>query len=126
MILCITGFESDYNLFCCEAGTPMFNYLGAAKTFIQWQALGYDIHSKVINPNFINFTDFVPDARLDYGTNLGTTWQTGLSTTAVWNAGSSLQQQTKMATGRLVPEFMRRILELFLILVLLWKMLLLP
>jgi Bacterial Ig domain/Putative flagellar system-associated repeat/Secretion system C-terminal sorting domain len=86
---CITGFESDYNIFYCESGTPMFNYLGAAKTFIQWQALGYDTHSKVINPNFINFTDFVPDSRLDYGTDLGTTWPQGLSTTAVWDVGSS-------------------------------------
>jgi uncharacterized repeat protein (TIGR02059 family) len=86
---CLTSFESDYNVYYCEAGAPMFNYLGTAKTFTQWQALGYDIHSKVINPNFIDFTDFVPASRLDYGANLGTTWQTGLSTAAVWTLGSS-------------------------------------
>lgn len=86
---CLSGFESDYNVFYCEAGTPMFNYLGTAKTFAQWQALGYDTHSIVLNPNFNNFTDFVPAVRLDYGTNLGSTWQTGLSTTAVWQVGSS-------------------------------------
>jgi uncharacterized repeat protein (TIGR02059 family) len=85
----LAGFESDYNIFWCEAGTPMFNYLGTAKTFAQWQALGYDTHSKVINPNFNNFTDFVPSTRLDYGTDLGSTWQTGLSTTATWVVGSS-------------------------------------
>jgi hypothetical protein len=85
----LVGFESDYNIFWCETGTPMFKYLGTAKTFAQWQALGYDIHSQVINPNFNNFTDFVPAARLDYGTNLGSTWQTGLSATAVWVAGSA-------------------------------------
>ena len=45
--------------------------MGSAKTFAQWQALGYDIHSVVVNPNFNNFTDFVPGRRLDYGTNLG-------------------------------------------------------
>jgi|ERR1035437_975668 hypothetical protein len=86
---CLSGFESDYNLFYCEAGTPVFNYLGTQKTFTQWQALGYDIHSIVINPNFNNFTDFVPTVRLNYGTNLGTTWQTGLSTTATWVLNSS-------------------------------------
>jgi len=86
---CLTDFESDYNIFYSESGTPLFNYLGQVKTFAQWQALGYDTHSIVINPNFNNFTDFVPNARLDYGTNLGLTWQTGLSTNAVWNVGYS-------------------------------------
>ena len=86
---CLSGFESDYNIFYCESGTPMFNYLGQAKTFAQWQALGYDTHSKVINPNFTNFTDFIPASRLDYGTDLGTTWVTGLSANAVWSSGSA-------------------------------------
>ncbi len=86
---CLTGFESDYNVFYCESGTPMFNYLGTSKTFAQWKALGYDTHSVVVNPNFINFTDFVPSARLDYGTDLGTACQTGLSTNATWSVGSA-------------------------------------
>ena len=81
---CLPGFESDYNVFYCEGGTPVFNYLGSLKTFAQWQALGFDTHSVVINPHFINFTDFVPYVRLDYGTNLGTIWQTGLSVNAIW------------------------------------------
>jgi hypothetical protein len=85
----LSGFESDYNLFWCEAGTPMFKIAGVEKTFAQWQALGYDIHSIVINPHFVNLTDFVPAARLDYGTNLGSSWQKGLSTTAVWAVGSA-------------------------------------
>jgi len=84
-----SGLECDYNVYYCEAGTPMFNYLGAAKTFAQWQALGYDTHSKVVNPNFINSTDFVPVTRLDYGTILSTSWQAGLSTVATWIPGSS-------------------------------------
>jgi uncharacterized protein YjdB len=85
----LPGFESDYNIFYCESGAPMFNYLGSTKTFTQWQALGYDTHSIVVNPNFNNFTDFVPATRLNYGTNLGTTWQTGLATTATWIVGSA-------------------------------------
>jgi hypothetical protein len=85
----LAGFESDYNVFWCESGTPMFNYLGVSLTFAQWQALGYDTHSVVVNPNFKDFTNFVPASRLDYGTNLGTEWQTGLSTTATWVLGNA-------------------------------------
>lgn len=48
----LVGFESDYNIFYCEAGTPIFMYLGTQKTFAQWQALGYDTHSLVVNPKF--------------------------------------------------------------------------
>lgn len=86
---CLANFESDYNVFYCESGTPMFSVDGASKTFQQWQAMGYDVHSVVINPDFINTTGFVPKKRLDYGTNLGTGWQTGLSTSAAWNTGST-------------------------------------
>jgi hypothetical protein len=85
----LEGFESDYNVFWCEAGTPVFNYLGAVKTFSQWQALGYDTHSFVVNPNFADFTDFVPSSRLDYGTDLGPAWQTGLSVDATWTLGTA-------------------------------------
>jgi hypothetical protein len=85
----LDGFESDYNIFWCEAGTPVFNYLGKTKTFAEWQALGYDTHSVVVNPNFNNLNDFVPTARLDYGTDLGAVWQAGLSTNASWTVGSA-------------------------------------
>ena len=49
----------------------MFNAGGSIKTFSEWQALGYDTHSVVVNPNFKDFVSFVPAARLDYGTDLG-------------------------------------------------------
>lgn len=81
---CLPGFESDYNLFWCSDGTPHFNYLEEDKTFAQWQALGYDTHSVVINPSFNNTTDFIPSTRLNYGTNLGSEFATGLATTATW------------------------------------------
>jgi hypothetical protein len=79
-----TGLESDYNIFFCESGTPLFYYCGEVKTFAQWQALGYDTHSRVINPNFKDFVGFVPAARLDYGRNLGAEWAEGLSVNARW------------------------------------------
>lgn len=80
----LNGLVSDYNIFYSEAGMPLFDYCGTSKTFAQWQALGYDTHSVVVNPNFNNFTDFVPAVRLDYGTDLGSSWITGLSTSATW------------------------------------------
>jgi len=81
---CLERFESDYNLFWCEAGEPIFEVDGQTKTFAQWQALGYDLHSVIIDPGFENFTDFVPRNRLDYGTNLGEAFQMGLATDASW------------------------------------------
>lgn len=85
----LVGFQSDYNVFYCEAGEPTFNIAGVKKTWAQWKALGYDTHSTIVNPNFINTTDFLPAARLNYGTNLGVAYQSGLATTATWTVGST-------------------------------------
>ena len=81
---CLEGFESDYNVFWCEAGEPIFEIEGQSKTFTQWQLLGYDLHSVVINPDFNNFNDFVPMIRLDYGKDLGIELQEGLAIDATW------------------------------------------
>jgi len=81
---CLEGFESDYNVFWCEAGEPVFAIEGQSKTFTQWQSLGYDLHSVVINPDFNNFNDFVPMIRLDYGKDLGSELQEGLAIDATW------------------------------------------
>jgi hypothetical protein len=85
---CRQDFQSDYNIFYCESGTPTFTVDGSVKTFAEWQAMGYDTHSKVINPNFKDFVNFVPVARLDYGTDLGTAWAEGLSVNAKWGTTS--------------------------------------
>ena len=81
---CAAGFESDYNLFYCESGEPVFAYGASVLTLAQWRALGYDTHSVVVDPNFTDTTAFVPSARLDHGTDLGPTWQAGLSIDATW------------------------------------------
>ena len=89
---CRSGFECDYNLYYCEESSnhePVFKIGEFTYTWSQWRALGYDSHSVVVNPDFIDFTNFVPSERLNYGTNLGSTWQTGLSTTATWSVGST-------------------------------------
>jgi hypothetical protein len=84
----LAGFECDYNIYYCEAGTPIFSVSGVQKTFAQWQALGYDIHSVVINPNFKDFINFVPAVRLDYGKDLGSELKDGLSVNAKWGASN--------------------------------------
>ena len=48
----MTGFESDYNIFYCEAGTPIFNYLGTQKHLHNGRHWDMILHSVVINPNF--------------------------------------------------------------------------
>jgi len=82
----LTGLVSDYNVFYCETGSPRFRVAGSLKTFAEWQAMGYDKHSVVINPEFADFINFVPGKRLDYGTDLGSEWQEGLSVNARWGA----------------------------------------
>jgi len=81
---CLSDFESDYNLFWCEDGDPVFEIAGERKTFTQWQMMGYDLHSVVVNPEFKDFTNFVPQNRLDHGKNLGAEFQSGLAASAVW------------------------------------------
>lgn len=81
----LAGFESDYNVFYCETGSLKFNAGGSDKTFEEWQAIGYDLHSVVINPEFNNFTDLIPSKRLDYGTSLGNDFIEGLAIDATWS-----------------------------------------
>jgi hypothetical protein len=85
----LVGLQCDYNLYWCESGTPEFEVKGEMITFAEWQKLGYDTHSVIINPNFMNLTEFIPSAPLTYGTDLGEEWSTGLSPSAVWTAGAS-------------------------------------
>ena len=88
----LTGLQCDYNVYYVSGGNPMFitnanvsaNYL----TFAQWQALGYDLHSVVINPNLNS--SLVPAAGLFYGQNLGSTYQTGIDPANTWNRTNTL------------------------------------
>jgi len=82
---CLEGFECDYNVYWCEAGDPLFQVDGRTMTFAMWQAMGYDLHSVVINPDFRDFISFVPETRLDYGLDLGETFNEGLAVDAEWN-----------------------------------------
>ena len=84
----LEGFACDYNVYWCEAGDPIFQVDGKTKTFTMWQAMGYDLHSVVINPNFLDYVAFVPAQRLDYGLDLGDAFKEGLAVDAVWNRTS--------------------------------------
>lgn len=81
----------DYNVYYCEdRNGPLFNYCGTSYNWDQWRALGYDVHSVLLTSDpFKDHVNFVPKTRLDHGTDLGSTWQTGLSTSASWKAGSA-------------------------------------
>jgi hypothetical protein len=103
---CLEGFESDYNIFWCETGEPVFRIGDKFKSFSQWQDMGYDKHSVVLNPNFNNFTDFVPAQRLDHGTNLGESLIDGLAIDAVWSNVSprTAVQNDKWQVGARIYE----------------------
>jgi hypothetical protein len=102
----LIGFESDYNIFYCETGSVRFSAGGSDKTFAEWQALGYDVHSVRVDPDFNNFTDFIPRKRLDYGTDLGTSLQTGLALDATWGTTDprSTIQNGKWQVGARIYE----------------------
>lgn len=83
------GFECDYNIYYYTNTTghkPFFGYNGATLTWEQWRALGYDEHSVILDPQFENFVDFVPASRdlIDIGTDLGSTYEDGLSVSHTW------------------------------------------
>lgn len=88
---CIEGFVCDYNIYYCENSTGngmTFLHNGVSRTFAQWQALGYDTHSEIRDPNFNNTIDLVPDAdSVSIGDNLGTDFQYVLADDADWVVG---------------------------------------
>ncbi len=84
---CLPGFECDYNIYWCEEGEPRFLVGKKILSFREWQKLGYDVHSRILNPGFNNTVEFVPASRLNFGKNLGSDWEKGLSVHAVWGKG---------------------------------------
>ena len=85
---CLEGFESDYNIFWCEAGEPLFRIGGVQLTLTQWRECGYDLHSQVMNPHFINTTDLVPSYRMQWGTP--TEFDMGIAANESWATGFDL------------------------------------
>lgn len=102
----LTGLKCDYNVYWCESGSPRFSVAGSTKTFAQWQAMGFDAHSIVVNPDFKDLINFVPSTRLDFGTDLGPEWQTGLSVNAKWGVSDpeTATQNGKWQAGAVLYE----------------------
>ena len=67
-------------------------------TFKQWQAMGYDTHSVVVNPNFSSNT-FIPSIPLYLGKDLGEEWKQGLSPSAEWGTTSPALQTRILPFG---------------------------
>lgn len=104
---CLEGFECDYNIYWCESGEPVFKIGDKFKSFSQWQAMGYDSHSLVMNPKFIDFDNFVPQDRLDFGKNLGGEFNAGLAVDAIWGNNSpqtAFQDDIWQVGARVIAE----------------------
>ena len=102
----LKGLECDYNVYWCESGSPRFKVGNTVKSFAEWQAMGYDKHSVVLNPNFIDLINFVPAKRLDYGISLDSMWMDGLSTDAKWGTTDpeTTKQNGKWQVGAVVHD----------------------
>ncbi|MGE5406342.1 MAG: T9SS type A sorting domain-containing protein [Methanosarcina sp.] len=102
----LIGFQSDYNVFWSEAGSPIFSINGESMTFDQWKAKGYDVHSVVMNPDFKDLINFVPSEKLEFGTDLGQEWAEGLSVDAVWGKSdpATAMQNGKWQAGAVIYE----------------------
>ena len=88
----LEGFECDYNVYYWESTTgnlPRFRINGVTKSWLEWRALGYDTHSTIADPSFLDSETLIPAQRLDHGTDLGEDFHAGLSTTAGWVVGQN-------------------------------------
>ena len=91
---CSEGFECDYNLYFVENAVdnePTFIVNGVQYTWDEWQGLGYDTHSYILDPQFLDTINFVPGVRLNYGVDLGDQYDQLISTGCDWGVGDSLE-----------------------------------
>ena len=106
----LIGLECDYNIYYWESTSgnkPIFNINGSNRTWEEWKALGYDTHSIIINPSFIDMEAFIPRARLEYGTALGEVFNDGLAINSVWEVGknpNTIKQGINWQTGAKIYE----------------------
>jgi len=87
----LSGLVCDYNVYYNAGDTPQFSYVDSNGTahgvyFSAWQALGFDTHSIIINPNLNS--SLVPAAALNYGTT--TSYNVGLDPSNAWNRSTPL------------------------------------
>lgn len=84
------GFECDYNIYWYDqraSHEPVFQFKGDLHTWTQWRALGYDEHSVIMDPAFIDTDEFVPTTRIDFGIAV-TGFEEGLAAeNTTWTVG---------------------------------------
>jgi len=85
---CLQGFECDYNVYWCEAGEPIFTIAGVRHTLTQWREHGYDTHSQLRDPYFIDTESLVPSWRVEWGT--WTEFNMGIAANAHWEVGKDV------------------------------------
>lgn len=100
----LVGLECDYNIYWCENGSPRFSVNGKVISFEQWQAMGYDTHSVVMNPDFVDLVNFAPSRPLDLGRDMGDEWRMGLAADAIWGTTdpATCAQGSKWQIGAVV------------------------
>lgn len=104
------GLIIDYNIYYCEDCVnhePRFEIEGKSVSWSEWQALGYDTHSIIMDPLFIDTINMVPEKRLDFGVDLGDEFNTGLAVTAKWVVGEypdTAKQNGKWQVGAVIKE----------------------
>ena len=89
------GFVSDYNVFYVTPGSPSLHFRvwnGSSSqsiSFAQWQALGYDTHSVVMNPGLDPIT-LIPANAVQHAANLGSAYSTGIDPSNTWNRNATV------------------------------------
>lgn len=100
----LEGLQCDYNVYWCEDGEPVFLIGGHTITYTQWQAMGYDTHSVLVNPKFVDTERLIPETALGYGKVLDDFWKKGLSTQNRWSGGEAIltDQGAKWQVGAFI------------------------
>jgi hypothetical protein len=102
---CLKGLVCDYNVYFCEksdGNEPTFRIDEIDYSWTEWRAIGFDSHSLILDPMFIDTENFVPKNRLNYGIALGEEFLTGLATNAMWEIGkypATTKQNEKWQIG---------------------------
>ena len=84
------GLGIDYNIYWCEDcidNQPRFKVAENWISWEEWRQLGYDEHSVIMDPKFVDIDSFVPKSRLNYGILLDTDFDYGLSRFSKWDVG---------------------------------------
>lgn len=96
----LSGLTADYNIYYCPLEKP-FVVAGVAKTFAEWQSLGYDTHSVMLSSlaeakalfvdyDNMNFALPANSAAIGFGQNLGEPHNVGLDASTNWGSETQM------------------------------------